>query len=246
MKKPLYGIRVLDLTNVLAGPYCCHQLVHLGAEVIKVEAPKTGDLARQLGADESLNRKLMGISFLAQNAGKKSITLNLKSPRGKKLFLQLTETAEVLVENFRPGVMRRLGLDFEELKKINPNLIYCAISGFGQSGTSSDQPAYDQIIQGASGLMSITGNKSSSPLRVGFPVADTVGGITAAFAISSALNANPRGAFIDVSMLEALMSSMGWVLSNYLNTGVEPIAYGNENPTSAPSCLLYTSPSPRD
>ena len=122
MKKPLNGIRVLDLTNVLAGPYCCHQLVHLGAEVIKVEAPKTGDLARQLGADESLNRKLMGISFLAQNAGKKSITLNLKSPRGKKLFLQLTETAEVLVENFRPGVMGRLGLGFEELKKINPNL----------------------------------------------------------------------------------------------------------------------------
>ena len=241
MKKPLNGIRVLDLTNVLAGPYCCHQLVHLGAEVIKVEAPKTGDLARQLGADERLNKKLMGISFLAQNAGKKSITLNLKSPRGKKLFLQLTETSDVLVENFRPGVMKRLGLDFEELKKINPDLIYCAISGFGQSGTSSDQPAYDQIIQGASGLMSITGNQSSSPLRVGFPVADTVGGITAAFAISSALNANPRGAFIDVSMLEALMSSMGWAVSNYLNTGVEPLACGNENPTSAPSGTFKTS-----
>lgn len=241
MKKPLNGIRVLDLTNVLAGPYCCHQLVHLGAEVIKVEAPKTGDLARQLGADERLNKKLMGISFLAQNAGKKSITLNLKSPRGKKLFLQLTETADVLVENFRPGVMKRLGLDFEELKKINSDLIYCAISGFGQSGKSSDQPAYDQIIQGASGLMSITGNQSSSPLRVGFPVADTVGGITAAFAISSALNANPRGAFIDVSMLEALMSSMGWAVSNYLNTGVEPLACGNENPTSAPSGTFKTS-----
>ena len=241
MKKPLNGIRALDLTNVLAGPYCCHQLVHLGAEVIKVEAPKTGDLARQLGADERLNKELMGISFLAQNAGKKSITLNLKSPRGKKLFLQLTETSDVLVENFRPGVMKRLRLDFEELKKINPDLIYCAISGFGQSGTSSDQPAYDQIIQGASGLMSITGNQSSSPLRVGFPVADTVGGITAAFAISSALNANPRGAFIDVSMLEALMSSMGWAVSNYLNTGVEPLACGNENPTSAPSGTFKTS-----
>ena len=122
MKKPLNGIRVLDLTNVLAGPYCCHQLVHLGAEVIKVEAPKTGDLARQLGADRSLNRKLMGISFLAQNAGKKSITLNLKSPIGKKLFLQLTETADVLVENFRPGVMKRLKLDYDQIKKINiPN-----------------------------------------------------------------------------------------------------------------------------
>ena len=241
MSGPLEGIKVIDVSAVVSGPLAAMILGDQGADVIKVEAPKTGDLARQLGADERLNKKLMGISFLAQNAGKKSITLNLKSPRGKKLFLQLTETADVLVENFRPGVMKRLRLDFEELKKINPNLIYCAISGFGQSGTSSDLPAYDQIIQGASGLMSITGNQSSSPLRVGFPVADTVGGITAAFAISSALNANPRGAFIDVSMLEALMSSMGWALSNYLNTGVEPIAYGNENPTSAPSGTFNTS-----
>ena len=241
MKKPLNGIRVLDLTNVLAGPYCCHQLVHLGAEVIKVEAPKTGDLARQLGADERLNKKLMGISFLAQNAGKKSITLNLKSPRGKKLFLQLTETADVLVENFRPGVMKRLKLDYDQIKKINKKIIFCSISGYGQTSHWKDRPAYDQIIQGVSGLMSITGDQETSPLRAGFPVADTVGGITAAFAISAALNAKPRGTFIDVSMLEALMSSMGWVVSNYLNTGVEPIAQGNENPTSAPSGTFNTS-----
>ena len=155
MKKPLNGIRVLDLTNVLAGPYCCHQLVHLGAEVIKVEAPKTGDLARQLGADERLNKELMGISFLAQNAGKKSITLNLKSPRGKKLFLQLTEIADVLVENFRPGVMKRLKLDYDQIKKINKKIIFCSISGYGQTSHWKDRPAYDQIIQGVSGLMSI-------------------------------------------------------------------------------------------
>lgn len=235
MSKPLEGIRVLDLTNVLAGPFCCHHLAHLGAEVIKVEAAGRGDLARQLGADPELNKKGMGVSFLAQNAGKKSVTVNLKLARGKALFLQLVETADVVVENFRPGVMDRLGVSYEVLKEIKPQLIYCAISGFGQDGPWVHRPAYDQIIQGASGVMSITGDKQSAPLRVGYPVADTAGGITAAFAISAALNANPRGSFIDVSMLESVLATMGWVVSNYLNAGVEPSANGNENITSAPS-----------
>lgn len=235
MSKPLEGIRVLDLTNVLAGPFCCHHLAHLGAEVIKVEAAGRGDLARQLGADSELNAKGMGVSFLAQNAGKKSTTVNLKHPEGKALFLKLVETADVVVENFRPGVMNRLGVGYEVLKGINPQLVYCAISGFGQEGPWAHRPAYDQIIQGASGVMSITGDDESAPLRVGYPVADTVGGITAAFAISAALNGNPRGSFIDVSMLESVLATMGWVVSNYLIAGVEPSANGNENPTSAPS-----------
>lgn len=235
MSKPLDGIRVLDLTNVLAGPFCCHQLAHLGAEVIKVEAVGRGDLARQLGADPDLNKANMGVSFLAQNAGKKSVTANLKDPKGKALFLKLVETADVLVENFRPGVMERLGLDYTALKERNPRLVYCAISGFGQDGPWVHRPAYDQIIQGASGVMSITGDAESAPLRVGYPVADTVGGMTAAFAISAALNAQPRGSFIDVSMLESVLATMGWVVSNYLIAGVEPAANGNENVTSAPS-----------
>lgn len=235
MTKPLSGIRVLDLTNVLAGPFCCHQLAHLGADVIKVEAPGRGDLARQLGADPDLSRGNMGVSFLAQNAGKKSVTINLKSARGKALFRDLVKTADVLVENFRPGVMTRLGVDYEALKGDNPNLIYCAISGFGQDGPWVHRPAYDQIIQGASGVMSITGDNESAPLRVGYPVADTVGGMTAAFAITAALNATPRGSFIDVSMLESVLATMGWVVSNYLIAGVEPAANGNENVTSAPS-----------
>ena len=235
MSKPLDGIRVLDLTNVLAGPFCCHHLAHLGAEVIKVEAVGRGDLARQLGADPELNAKGMGVSFLAQNAGKKSTTVNLKHPEGKALFLKLVETADVVVENFRPGVMNRLGVGYEVLKGINPQLVYCAISGFGQEGPWVHRPAYDQIIQGASGVMSITGDDESAPLRVGYPVADTVGGITAAFAISAALNGNPRGSFIDVSMLESVLATMGWVVSNYLIAGVIPTANGNENPTSAPS-----------
>ena len=232
---PLKGIRILDLTNVLAGPFCCHHLAHLGAEVVKVEAAGRGDLARQLGADPELNKANMGVSFLAQNAGKKSVTVNLKNARGREIFLKLVETADVVVENFRPGVMTRLGVGYETLKEVNPTLIYCAISGFGQEGPWVHRPAYDQIIQGTSGVMSITGGGESAPLRVGYPVADTVGGITAAFAISSALNANPRGTFIDVSMLESVLATMGWVVSNYLIAGVNPTANGNENPTSAPS-----------
>ena len=195
--KPLSQIRILDLTNVLAGPFCCHQLAHMGAEVIKVEVPGSGDLARQLGADPSLNKKNMGVSFLAQNSGKKSITINLKDPQGKALFRKLVKTADVVVENFRPGVMDRLNVGYETLKTDNPNLIYCAISGFGQDGPLKDLPAYDQIIQGMSGIMSITGDTETAPLRVGYPVADTIGGMTAAFAIAAALNNAPdnRGCF---------------------------------------------------
>ncbi|MEZ5668607.1 MAG: CoA transferase [Alphaproteobacteria bacterium] len=148
---PLDGIRVLDLTNVLAGPFCCHQLAHMGADVIKVEAVGHGDLARRLGADESLNARGMGVSFLAQNAGKRSVTANLKHPRGREAFLALMRTADVVVENFRPGVMDRLGLGWPALREMRPGLIYCAISGFGQDGPWRDLPAYDQVIRAARG-----------------------------------------------------------------------------------------------
>ena len=241
---PLHGIRVLDLTNVLAGPFCCHQLAHLGAEVIKVEVPKTGDLARQLGADPELNKIGMGVSFLAQNAGKKSVTAKLKSEGGKKVLRRLVASADVLVENYRPGVMDRLGVGYEALRDINPRLIYCAISGFGQTGDWSDRPAYDQIVQGASGVMAITGDTDSAPLRVGFPVADTVGGLTAAMAISAALNAPKRGAYIDISMLESLIATMGWAVSNYLVADQRPTANGNENLTSAPSGTFRSKDGP--
>lgn len=240
---PLSGVRVLDLTNVLAGPFCCHQLAHMGADIIKVEVPNSGDLARQLGADPALNKSLMGISFLAQNTGKRSITINLKSNQGKKLFKELVKTADVVVENFRPGVMERLGLEFEELKKVNKKLIYCAISGFGQNGPLSGLPAYDQIIQGMSGVMSITGGSDNAPLRVGYPIADTIGGMAAAFAVSASLAKpkNERGGFIDVSMLEAVMSTMGWVVSNYLVADKVPEPIGNDNFTASPSGSFRTS-----
>ena len=238
MSSALAGIRVLDLTNVLAGPFCAYQLALLGADVVKVEVPDGGDLARQLGADPALNARHMGASFLAQNAGKKSVTLNLKKAEGKDVLRRLVETADVLVENFRPGVMARLGLAYEDLVAINPRLIYCAISGFGQEGPMKAAPAYDQIIQGLSGMMSVTGTPESAPLRSGYPVADTLAGMTAAFAISSALvrrNASGEGAFIDVSMLDAALTAMGWAVSNYLIAEVEPRAHGNDNFTAAPS-----------
>lgn len=244
MTDPLNGVRVLDLTNVLAGPYCCYHLGLMGAEVIKVERPGTGDLARVLGADPRRNKAGMGISFLAQNAGKKSITLDMKSERGKELLKQLVRTADVLVENFRPGVMGRLGLGYEVLRAENPALIYCAISGFGQDGPRKDDPAYDQIVQGISGVMSITGAPDTTPYRVGYPLADTVGGLTAAFAIAAALNNNPRGTFLDISMTESVISTMGWVVSNYLIGGVMPGPHGNENTTSAPSGTFATADDP--
>jgi len=243
----LDGIRVLDLTNVLAGPFGAYQLALLGAEVIKVEAPGAGDLARQLGADPALNKALMGASFLAQNAGKRSITINLKSAAGKDVFRRLVRTADVVIENFRPGVMERLGLGYDALRELKPGLVYCAISGFGQDGPLRDNPAYDQIVQGLSGVMSVTGDAASAPLRVGYPVADTIGGLTAAFAIAAALVRRGRsgeGECIDVSMLEATLVTMGWQVSNWLIAGVHPQPLGNENMTAAPSGLFATGDGP--
>ncbi|MFK7860996.1 MAG: CaiB/BaiF CoA transferase family protein [Granulosicoccus sp.] len=242
-KSPLKGVRVLDLTNVLAGPFCCHQLAHMGADVIKVETPNTGDLARQLGADPARNADLMGVSFLAQNSGKRSITLNLKSTSGKRILKELVSEADVLVENFRPGVMARLNLDYESLRQENSRLVYCAISGFGQDGKLSTLPAYDQIVQGMSGVMSITGDADTAPYRVGYPMADTIGGMTAAFAVAAALanKAKDRGTFIDVSMLEAVIATMGWVVSNHLIAGQAPVPNGNDNFTASPSGTFKTA-----
>ncbi|HEY0682891.1 MAG TPA: CoA transferase [Steroidobacter sp.] len=243
MTAVLTGIRVIDITNVLAGPFCAYQLALSGAEVIKVEVPGTGDLARQLGADPELSRQLMGASFIAQNGGKKSITLNLKLEGGKEIFRRLVRSADVLVENFRPGVMDRLGLGYNALAGINPRLIYCAISGFGQEGPMREAPAYDQIVQGLSGVMSITGDRHNAPYRVGYPVSDSIGGLTAAFAISSALVGRERtdeGRFIDVSMLDSTLATMGWIVSNYLIAGVEPEPIGNDNFTAAPSGTFRT------
>jgi crotonobetainyl-CoA:carnitine CoA-transferase CaiB-like acyl-CoA transferase len=246
-ERPLTGIRVLDLTNVLAGPYCSYQLMLLGAEVVKVETPGRGDLARHLGTDPALNAAGVGASFLAQNGGKKSVELNLKDPEDRAIFTELVRVADVLVENFRPGVLTRLGFDWPRLQQLNPSLIYCAISGFGQTGPLSQMPAYDQVIQGMAAMMSITGTPETAPQRVGFPVCDTVGGLTAALAITAAIAGrrnDPAGCFLDVSMLEASVSAMGWPVSNYLVTGVVPQPMGDQNATAAPSGTFGTGDGP--
>ena len=244
MTLPLAGVRVLDVTNVLAGPFCSYQLALLGAEVIKIEQPGRGDLARMLGADPAAAAQLMGASFVAVNAGKQSVTLNLKTLTGKEIFKKFANISHVVIENFRPDVMKRLQLDYPILSQVNPGIVYCSLSGFGQDGPLAMRPAYDQIIQGMSGIMSVTGNEQAAPLRVGYPVCDTVGGLTAALAICATLvnaRATGQGCFIDVSMLESALASMGWIVSNYLNAGTVPVPMGNENFTAAPSGTFKTA-----
>jgi CoA:oxalate CoA-transferase len=239
----LSGIRVLDLTNVLAGPFATVHLALLGADVIKIENPDDGDLARKLGAVPELNAQLMGTSFLAQNANKRSLTLNIKQEDGRTIFRRLVPTADVLVENFRPGVMERLGFSWDVLRAMNPRLIYCAISGFGQTGPDAFKPAYDQIIQGLSGVMAINGDERLNPLRCGFPLCDTVGGLNAAFAIMAALYHRERtgeGQSIDVALLDSIMPLLGWVAANWLIGGQPPQPMGNDNFTAAPSGTFAT------
>jgi crotonobetainyl-CoA:carnitine CoA-transferase CaiB-like acyl-CoA transferase len=216
----------------------------MGADVIKIETPGAGDLARQLGADPRLSAEGLGASFLAQNSGKRSITVNLKSPAGKDLFTRLVQDADVLLENFRPGVLDRLGFGWERLRDINPGLVYCAVSGFGATGPMSDRPAYDQVIQGLAGMMSVTGGGDTAPLRAGFPVCDSFGGLAASFAVCAALirqRQTGKGAYLDTSMLDAALTAMGWVVSDYLVAGRDPVPMANENITAAPSGTFRTA-----
>ena len=243
----LAGVRVLDLTNVLAGPFAVFQLALLGAEAIKVEAPGTGDLSRVLGAKPELNKRLMGASFLAQNGGKRSIAIDLKHAAGRAVLLDLARRADALIENFRPGVMARLGLSWDALRAVRPELVYCSISGFGQEGALRGNPAYDQIVQGMSGAMSVTGDAASAPLRAGYPVADTTGGLTAAFAVAAALydaKRSGKGRYIDVSMLASVLATLGWPVSNFLIAGVEGRPMGNDNPTASPSGAFRSADKP--
>ncbi|HUY44060.1 MAG TPA: CoA transferase [Acidimicrobiales bacterium] len=239
----LGGVRVLDVTTVLAGPFAGYQLSLLGAEVIKVEIPGEGDLAREMGENTDLAAASMGASFIAQNAGKRSITVDLKSEGGRTVFARLVESTDVLLENMRPGVMARLGFSAEKVRAMNPRLIYCAVSGFGQTGPLAERPAYDQIIQGLSGMCDVTGWPSDDPLRVGFPICDTLGGFVAAMAICAALVRRERegeGCVLDVSMLESAITAMGWVTSEQLISGRVASRHGNDNAASSPSGTFRT------
>ncbi|MCO5731593.1 CaiB/BaiF CoA-transferase family protein [Rhizobium sp. SSA_523] len=246
MARALDGIRVLDLSHVMAGPFCTRQLVLLGAEVIKVERPGEGDVMRYYGHDKAFGRN--SANFIGYNAGKRSITLDIAKPEGLEILKKLVVQADVLVENFRPGVLARRGLAWDDCRKLNDRLIYCSISGYGQDTSLKDNPAYDHIAQAMSGLMSLQGDEDSPPTKVGFPVIDTFSGHLAAFAIISALLRRERGGggqYLDVSMLDASMVLMSSVLLKYFGTGKAPKRVGNKGfSLSATADMFQTADRP--
>ncbi len=230
---PLEGIRVVDLSRILAGPYCSMLLADMGAEVIKIEPLPTGDEARNVGPF------LDGMSayFISLNRGKKSVALNLKDPRGRAVLLDLVRKADILLENFRPGTMKRLGLDFQTLREVNPRLIYASCSGFGQTGPYAHRGAYDMIIQGMGGIISITGEPGRPPVRVGTSIADLGGGLFTTIGILAALQARERtgqGQHVDVSMLDALVALLENAIIRYTVTGEVPGPLGARHPSITP------------
>jgi crotonobetainyl-CoA:carnitine CoA-transferase CaiB-like acyl-CoA transferase len=233
MTRPFEGIRVIDLTHVLAGPFAAYQLALLGADVIKVEHPDDPDQSRGAGTDKELNRRNMGTSFLTQASNKRSITLNLKLENDRKILKNLVATADVFVENYRPGAFEALGLGYEALASINPRLIYASFSAFGPRGPRGRQTAYDHVIQASSGIMAMTGTKEVHPVKFGAPAIDYATGMTGAFALASALFQRERtglGQRIDMAMLDVAMTLMGSHLTGYLRNGVHPKPHGNRHP----------------
>ncbi|MDR3563426.1 MAG: CoA transferase [Negativicutes bacterium] len=233
MRKPLEGIVVLDLTRVLAGPYAAMMLADFGANVIKMEAPKGGDDSRAFGpfiGKES-------VYFMSLNRGKRSMTLNLKEEKARELFKAMVKKADVVLENYRPGTMEKFGLGYEELKKINPKLIYTACSGFGHTGPYSERPAYDVIVQGMGGIMSITGQENGEPTRVGASVGDITAGLFAAFGTMTALynrEVSGIGQKVDVAMLDCQVAILENAIARYVSSGVVPKPIGNRHPSITP------------
>jgi len=232
---PLAGVRVLDVTQVMAGPYACMLLAVLGADVIKIEPPKGGDQTRG-----DMGFKMKGpdsMGFLNMNRNKRSITLDLKTASAREVFLRLAKTADILVENYRPGVMKRLGIDYETLREINPKLVYCSISGFGQTGPWATRPGFDLMAQAMSGIMSVTGYPDGPPVKAGVPVAD-IG--CALFSIYGMLSAyigakeTGKGQYVDASLFDSALAFSIWDTSEYWGTGREPEPLGTSNRMSAP------------
>ncbi|MEG1641532.1 MAG: CaiB/BaiF CoA-transferase family protein [Synergistaceae bacterium] len=237
--KPLEGVKVLDVTRVLAGPFAGMMLADLGADVIKIENPKGGDDSREFTPFQNGHSAY----FMSVNRSKKGITLNLKTEEGKKIFKELVKKADIVIENFKPGTMTRLGLDYNTLKEINPKLIYAALSGFGQYGPYSSRPAYDLIVQGMGGLMSITGYDDRHPIKVGSSIADLLSGIFTVIGILSALYARrktKRGQMVDVAMLDCLVAALENAVARYTASGKSPAPTGNAHPSICPFETLKT------
>ena len=244
MFKPLNGIKVIDLTSVLAGPYCTYQLSLLGAEVIKIENMLNGDWTRSGGMDNDLNSQSMGSTYLVQNSNKKSIQVDLKTKKGQNILYEMIKSADVFVENMRPGKAEKLGLDWDHLSGLNQSLIYCSISAFGQDGPFSRRGAYDHVVQGMSGIMTTTGTKNTGPTKVGAPYIDYSTGLNAAFAITSALlevKKNKKAIRLDVSMLDTSFLLMANMVTEHLNSGWVPEPMGNEAQSGSPSSGLFNT-----
>jgi len=235
------GLRILDFTQVLAGPFATQQLAQLGADVIKVETRETGDLARGLLADINDG---MAPSFLTCNLGKRSITLDLKKPQAKSIIFKLVATSDAVVENFKPGTMARLGLDYQALRDIKPDIVYASISGYGQQGPKAELPAFDGAIQAASGMMSISGHPETGPVRSGYFSVDMSTALNAAFAISAALfrrHITGEGQRLDISMMDTAFVMQAPQISKYLTTGTEPALLGNASPTKQPTANVFAT-----
>ena len=231
--RPFEGIRVIDATHVLAGPFATYQLAVLGADVIKIEHPDEPDQSRESGTDRMLNRRNMGTGFLTQGSNKRSITLDLKSDQGRDILKKLVAKADVLVQNYRPGAFEALGLGYEALLAINPRLIYCSISAFGQDGVRREQTAYDHVIQATSGIMASTGTEEVNPIKIGSPAVDYATGTMGVFALAAALFQRERtgkGQHIDLAMLGVAMMMQASPMAGYFRNGTEPKPHGNKQP----------------
>jgi len=233
MKKPLEKVKVLDFTRVLAGPYCAMMLCDMGAEVIKVERPRTGDDARFFGPF------IKGESgyYMSLNRGKKSITLNLQHEEGKEIVKKLIKKVDVVLENFRPGTMEKLGLGYQDIKKINPKIIYASTSGYGQTGPISRMAGYDIVAQAVGGIMSITGSPDAPPTRVGTSIADILAGMFTAYGVMIALynrEQTGKGAKIDVAMVDSVASVLENAIVRYFATGKSPKPIGSRHPSLTP------------
>jgi len=232
--KPLGDIVVLDLSRVLAGPYCTMMLGDLGADVIKVERPGAGDDTRHWGPPEAGGEAAY---YLCINRNKRSVTINLKSPEGQEIIRKLAVQSDIVVENYKVGTLDKIGLGYEDLKKDNPGLIYCSITGFGQNGPYKDKPGYDFMIQGMGGVMSFTGEPDGQPMKVGVAIVDITAGLFACNAIQAALRHREktgRGQYVDISLLDSIAAWLANVGSNYLVSGENPERYGNGHPNIVP------------
>lgn len=241
MTGALENIRIVDLSRVLAGPFCTMVLGDLGAEIIKVEEPTRGDDTRQWGPPFVSGQSTY---YLSVNRNKRSVAIDLRHPQGRQVLLDLVACSDVLIENFRVGTMERLGLDYEELRAVNPRLIYCSVTGFGREGPYKDLPGYDPVVQALGGLMSITGPPDGMPYKVGVGLVDVLAGLFCSTAITAALrwrDAHGHGQRIDISLLDVQLASLVYVASSYLVSGEPPRRYGNDHPNIAPFGTLPTS-----